>query len=163
MICNANGCRISTFTSVPIKPAMRTSPTIMLVEDDQDDQHFFLNALEQIRGFDLFGIAENGKEAIEKLRASPILPTMIFMDVNMPLMNGIECLRKIMGDPVMNDIQVIMLSTDTHHENLAQAIGAVGFIKKPTTVSALHLELERMLLKLTKSSVSKMKHITRLG
>lgn len=132
---------------------MRMSPTIMLVEDDQDDQDFFLNALEQIKDVNLFGIADNGKVAIEKLRASSILPTMIFMDINMPLMNGLECLRNIMKDPVMNSIQVIMLSTDNHYEEQTRALGAAGFIKKPTNIPALHLELERILLKFTKKSL----------
>lgn len=138
------------------------SPTIMLVEDDQDDQHFFVDALEQIKGVNLFGVADNGKDAIEKLRTSPTLPTMIFMDINMPVMNGLDCLRKIMNDPAMNDVQVIMLSTGAHYEKQARALGAAGFIQKPTNVSALHLELERMLLKLTKNSVSTMEHTTRL-
>lgn len=130
----------------------------MLVEDDQDDQGFFLDALEQIKDVNLFGIADNGKIAIEKLQASPILPTMIFMDINMPLMNGLDCLRKIMKDPVMNTIPVIMLSSDIHYKEQTHALGAAGFIRKPANVPALQLELVHILLKLTKKSLLNYTH-----
>ena len=73
---------------------MNTSKTIFLVEDDKDDQTFFTECIEKIQNATLFGIAENGKEALDKLEKSLTLPDMIFMDINMPYINGLECLTE---------------------------------------------------------------------
>jgi CheY-like chemotaxis protein len=121
----------------------------MLIDDDQDDQESFISALEEVNGVTLFGIANDGKEALTKLNKSSILPAMIFMDINMPIMNGIDCLGRIMADPTMREIQVVMLSTDVYHHDKTKALGAAGFIKKQTSIPALRNELERVIKTLT--------------
>ena len=67
---------------------------ILLVDDDIDDQEFFIDALGAIENANLFGVANNGKEALALLANSVPLPDHIFMDFNMPVMNGIECLTE---------------------------------------------------------------------
>jgi CheY-like chemotaxis protein len=78
---------------------MSTATRIFLVEDDTDDQTFFKEALDTIQDTLLLDIAENGQEALAKLRGMPIYPDIIFMDINMPVMNGIDCLREIKSTP----------------------------------------------------------------
>jgi CheY-like chemotaxis protein len=74
---------------------MNNSKNVFLVENDEDDQLFFREAVSEIKNAKMSFIANNGKEALEQLELSPTLPDIIFMDINMPLMNGIDCLIEI--------------------------------------------------------------------
>ena len=79
--------------------------SIFLVEDDKDDQDFFTEALNEIANTKLFAIASNGIEALLRLKHSIILPDIIFMDINMPVMNGIECLVELTQNPLTKYIE----------------------------------------------------------
>ncbi|WP_165823805.1 response regulator [Pseudochryseolinea flava] len=124
---------------------MNLCQTILLVEDDGDDQEFFITALSGITDPPLVLVAANGKEAIDILERSIVLPSMIFMDINMPIMDGIECLRYIMNEPLMKGIPVIVLSSESYYEEKARNLGAVGFIKKQFSISDLRNNIEREL------------------
>src|ERR1041384_7981528 len=97
---------------------MNTQKTIFLVEDDTDDQMFFTECIEKIQNATLFDVANNGREALDKLEKSPTLPDMIFMDINMPYINGLECLTEIIRNPRTKNISVVMLSTDAGQAEL---------------------------------------------
>lgn len=124
---------------------MNSSKTILLVEDDRDDQDFFTECIEKIENATMYGVAENGKEALDRLENSPKLPDMIFMDINMPYMNGYECLTAIGKNYRFKDIPVIMLSTDAWHAHLTRELGAKAFIKKPADYETLYLKVEQMI------------------
>jgi CheY-like chemotaxis protein len=130
-----------------LNQTMNPLQKILLVEDDQDDQEFFVAALDGIENVSLSDVVNNGKEAIECLYKSAILPNIIFMDVNMPIMGGIECLGFIMNEPLMSQVPVIMLSSDIGQRERARQIGANGFIKKGISVAALREELQHSLFK----------------
>ncbi len=86
-----------------------------------------------IKNFDnvvVQGIAEDGYEAIEKLKTLPVLPDLIFMDINMPRMNGLECLAEIRRDANFSQIPVIMLSTSTEEIEVTRSLGAKAYIQK---------------------------------
>lgn len=126
---------------------MSLPQTILLVEDDQDDKDFFMIALSNISYATLVDIASNGREAIEKLRESAVLPGVIVMDINMPVMNGIECLTEIVNDPLINKIPVLILSSDTHHRERVRQLGVTEFIEKSSDLRKLRDQLEQALLK----------------
>jgi CheY-like chemotaxis protein len=67
----------------------------LLVDDDLDDQEIFLMTLEKINKNIKCLTANNGVEALSLLTQNSFVPDYIFLDVNMPKMNGIECLRSI--------------------------------------------------------------------
>jgi len=121
---------------------MDTVKKILLVEDDIDDQMFFVEAISEIKSAVLFGIANNGKEALNKLKRSVILPDLIFTDIHMPVMNGIECLAEIIKDPQIRNIPVVILSTDKGKAKLAHVLGAKAFIEKPSDSKILREQLE---------------------
>jgi CheY-like chemotaxis protein len=85
---------------------MKIAKSILLVEDDKDDQIFFIQALSEIENATLFHIANNGKEALEKLANCTVFPDLIFTDINMPVMNGTEFLSAIMKNPYTQNIPV---------------------------------------------------------
>lgn len=109
----------------------------MLIEDDTDDQEFFREALSRIGHATLYGIAQNGKEALGILRDSHILPDLIFSDINMPVMNGIECLAELKTDPRFRRIPVIILSSAEEESIIASTLGARAFINKQNSFNEL--------------------------
>lgn len=124
---------------------MNTSKSILLIEDDEDDQEFFTEAISGIQSAWLYHIANNGKEAIDKLKNSIVLPDIIFTDVNMPLMNGFECFSELLKNPRTRHIPVVFLSTDTSQKELAYELGARGFIHKPSDAYTLSTKLSQVI------------------
>ena len=114
---------------------------IFLVDDDKEDQEFFIEALNKIENAKLYGIASNGKEALDTLKNTDTLPDFIFMDFNMPLMNGIECLSEITNLARTKEIPVTMLSGDIEEAESCRKLGAKGFVKKTSDKAVLITEL----------------------
>jgi len=124
---------------------MDGSKEIFLVEDDKDDQELFIECIEKIDNAKLYGVSQNGIEALEKLENTAKLPDIIFMDVNMPLMNGVECLTEIMKNSRIKDIPVVMLSTAMDYAHLTSFLGAKAFINKTAGSETLHTKVEQMI------------------
>ena len=119
--------------------------TVLLVEDDEDDQFFFIEALSAIENAALYDVVNNGKEAMDRLEGSVIHPDFIFMDVHMPVMNGIECLTAITKNAGLREIPVVILSTVTGIGDLVCKLGAKAFMKKANTGTKLRIQLEEMI------------------
>jgi CheY-like chemotaxis protein len=122
---------------------MTSVKNIFLVDDDTDDQEFFVEAISGLKNISLSGMANNGKEALNILNNSTLLPDFIFLDFNMPFMNGIQCLCEIKKFPRTKDIPVIMLSSAFEQAELSRELGAKGFIKKCNEITAFRKELDR--------------------
>ncbi|HET6227021.1 MAG TPA: response regulator [Bacteroidia bacterium] len=120
---------------------------IFLVDDDEDDQLFFLEALKEIDDSIEFSVAENGKKALNALRDLTHLPDMIFMDINMPELNGFECLKEIKKCARLKAVPVIMLSTSVSLNDMSYSkeLGAEMFYTKPSSYSKLRELLNRIL------------------
>jgi CheY-like chemotaxis protein len=103
---------------------------IFLVEDDQDDQQFFVDAVGSLDNVLLSDVARNGREAIEKLRNMSVLPSIIFADCDMPVMNGLEFLKEKSRYPLIKSVPVIMLSGSFDKREEALKLGAKIFILK---------------------------------
>lgn len=75
--------------------------------------------------------ASNGAEALEMIRKDP--PDLIFMDMNMPVMDGITCCRELKGDPFLSAIPVVMLTTagKVDDRERAREAGCDNFLTKP--------------------------------
>lgn len=125
--------------------SMNSHQTILLVEDDVDDQLFFSEALHGINNVSLFAVVADGVEAIKLLQRSTILPSLIIMDINMPRMNGMECLVKLKANDLTRNIPVILLSTSSAEGAYALSMGAAGFYKKSWDSRVLHQQLEKFL------------------
>lgn len=112
----------------------------LLIDDDQDDQEIFSMALEDINSDIQCIMASNGILALEKLNAKkPLIPDYIFIDVNMPKMNGIECLQEIRKLDHLKHADVFMYSTSSDEKMIekSKALGAKDFIVKPPGLALL--------------------------
>lgn len=112
---------------------------IFLVDDDEDDRLFFVEAIQEIDNTVACSLAENGRKALQKLHALVELPDLIFMDINMPELNGFECLKELKKSPRLATIPVIMLSTSVSHKDIdySMALGAKMFFTKPNSYTKL--------------------------
>jgi DNA-binding response OmpR family regulator len=109
-----------------------------LIDDDEDDREIFQLALNRVQ--DVVCItAHNGKEALKKLSDEDFNPDFIFLDLNMPLMNGKECLKEIRKMKRFNKTPILIYTTSSHNDDKIsmEKLGATGFITKPTSVTIL--------------------------
>jgi CheY-like chemotaxis protein len=124
---------------------MKKSTQILLIEDNKHDQYFFVQALKEIESASLFHVANNGKEALHKLASSDTLPDLIFTDINMPVMDGIEYLSETVKMPLIMDIPVAVLSSDTTKMETLRDLGVRVFIEKPEDCNVLQKLVEYVL------------------
>jgi CheY-like chemotaxis protein len=120
----------------------------LLVDDDLDDQEVFLMTLEKIDKNIKCLTANNGVEALSLLKSQhSFVPDYIFLDVNMPKMNGIECLRNIKDLTYLNNCKVFMYSTTSETSVLEKSkkLGATDFIVKPASPAILKETLSEIL------------------
>ncbi|RFS17996.1 response regulator [Emticicia sp. C21] len=122
---------------------------VLLAEDDEDDQFFFSDALAELPFPTELTIASNGKDAVEKLTQAESKPDIIFLDLNMPKMNGKDCLKFIRMDKTFCSIPCIILSTSSAHTEIEETYhaGANLYILKPNEGSNL-LKMVNKALKL---------------
>jgi len=121
--------------------------TILLVDDDTDDQVLFLDALSHVNKTVKCDIANNGLEAMEALRSKTSSPDLIFLDLNMPKMNGYECLVEIKKEHSFKHIPIVIYSTsriETEKQRTLE-MGAKHFFTKPNDFTVLMNELDRIL------------------
>ncbi|MEO8147468.1 MAG: response regulator [Bacteroidia bacterium] len=119
---------------------MKYNPTVLLIDDDTDDHEIFnialLDADESARCI----FASDGLHALEKINTDQtFIPDFIFLDVNMPRMNGQQCLREIKKIERLKDVPVFMYSTTSDPAIIAENIksGATDFIIKPADITVL--------------------------
>jgi CheY-like chemotaxis protein len=117
---------------------MTTKPYILIADDDQEDRFLLDIAFKEIGSFELIHMVENGVQVISYLNAiedNNLLPTLIVLDLNMPVLNGIDTLLQLKTDPRFKDIPVIIHSTSMYEAEKEKCIeiGAIDFIKKPVS------------------------------
>jgi len=111
-----------------------TSKPILLVEDDQVDVMTILRALKEVHVGNRVVAMENGEAALEYLREpGNEQPCIILLDLNMPIMNGIEFLQNVKQDPLLRRIPVIVLTTSEEQQDKMRSfdLGVAGYMTKP--------------------------------
>ena len=85
---------------------------VLLIEDDHDDQEVFSMALREIDSAIICHTVDDALEGIDKLKQDPqFVPDMIFIDLNMPKMDGIGCVRELRTLPQIAGVPIFMYST----------------------------------------------------
>ncbi len=113
---------------------MRSSKSILLVEDDKKDVMTIKRALKDIKVTNRLDIVGNGEEALEFLGNSEINhPGIILLDLNMPKTNGIEFLKIAKSDDNLKNIPVVVLTTSQEEQDRLDSfnLGVAGYMVKP--------------------------------
>ena len=121
---------------------------VLMIDDDPDDAAFFSEALSDLGLSTSFRYVGNGQETLTVLlKKENYSPDVIFMDINMPMTNGWECLRDLKSLAEFRSVPIVMYSTlDIEREGSAPAdIGATAFMTKPTSFNELKIQLSRLM------------------
>jgi two-component system chemotaxis response regulator CheY len=115
-----------------------------LVVDDMSTMRKIIKTILAQLGYTNVDEAENGKEALAKLRVGNY--QFVLLDWNMPEMDGLETLKAIRADEKLKDIPVIMVTAEARKENVLTAIqaGANNYIVKPFTPEVLKEKIEKV-------------------
>ncbi|MEO8770313.1 MAG: response regulator [Ferruginibacter sp.] len=127
---------------------MLSQKTILLIDDDSDDQEIFSNALKRSDKSVKCVFANDGIHALEKINAEKeFVPDFIFIDLNMPRMNGQECLVNIKKIDKLKNVPVYIYSTSMDPLTIAanKKLGANDFIVKPASMMELTAVLSKLL------------------
>jgi CheY-like chemotaxis protein len=111
---------------------------VLIVEDDHDIREAVAEVLEESHYEPVE--AENGAQALEKLRSGLPDPCLILLDVMMPVMDGWEFRAEQKKDPALRDIPVVLV---TAHANMPNANGIAAILRKPLDFDALIRLLDR--------------------
>ena len=109
---------------------------LLLIDDDDDEREIFIEALQDTQLPFKFSYVRNAKHALQQLNF--ISPDLIFVDINMPFMNGIECLKEIKKTVIGKTTPVIIYSTTVDYiRQSAIKEGASDCIKKMNSIKNL--------------------------
>ena len=126
---------------------IRSSKRTVLVVEDEAINREMLGFILQEKYSVLY--AENGRDALQLLRAGKEQVSMILLDINMPVMNGFELLAVLREDAALSAIPVIVLTSDKNAELAALDQGALDFIPKPYDMPAVILARVKRIIEFT--------------
>jgi CheY-like chemotaxis protein len=115
-----------------------TPQHILLADDDDDDRLLFTDVLNEFSRDVKLTVAHNGDHLMELLHSGE-RPDVLFLDLNMPLKNGMECLDEIRHDENLKTLPVVVFSTSAHPGtiNRMYEIGAHLYVRKPNDFNSL--------------------------
>ena len=94
---------------------------IIIAEDDEEDVDLFKEVLKDLAVDINLQVGANGVELMKMLEDADISPELIFLDLNMPLKNGMLCLQEIKANQRWKNVKVIILSTSSHQDQIKAA------------------------------------------
>jgi len=126
-----------------------TTQTILLVEDEENDVVFMEMALEKAGLASALKVAEDGEEAIDYLsgkgefadRARFPMPALVFLDLKLPRVMGMDVLKRIREQPELDTMVVIVLTSSQQRTDICRAcsLGANSYLVKPSNPAGLEL------------------------
>jgi CheY-like chemotaxis protein len=120
---------------------------VLLADDDQDDRLFFSDAFSDLALKIKLKMVNDGEELMKYLKTPDItLPSVVFLDLNMPRKNGIDCLKEIRNNDTLKNLSVAIYSTSSNPEDVQNAfvLGANIYIKKPNNFDTLKKVLHKV-------------------
>jgi len=125
----------------------RQPVNIVLVDDDESDRLIFKNALEELEILTIVQTQKSGQQLIDYLTKNIThLPDIIFLDLNMPRKNGLECLKEIRSNEKFKAIAIAIYSTSASENDINETFlhGANVYIKKPNNFNILKQVLDKV-------------------
>lgn len=127
---------------------MKNCITLFLADDDQDDCLLFTEALAELSLPVILTVFNDGEALLKAMSPdSDLVPDLVFLDMNMPKKNGLECLGMIRAEKTFSGTSVVILSTFVD-EKMARSVmemGANGLFRKPSNYADLKKTLQKTL------------------
>ena len=120
---------------------------IALADDDEDDRMLFEEAIKQLSIKTKLALFKDGQELMNFLFLPDIIqPNLIFLDLNMPAKNGMQCLQEIRQNSSLKNLAIAIYSTSSSEQDIEDTFvnGANIYIKKPTSFSKLKEVIEKV-------------------
>jgi CheY-like chemotaxis protein len=142
---------------------METTPyRILLADDDEGDRLLFVEVLEELHIKPVIDTVSNGVQLMELLtKNQPALPDLLFLDLNMPRKNGMECLREIRSKEEFKPISIVIYSTSSAQNDIDETLknGADFYITKPNNFEILRKVLTTTVIKFIENRhIEKVRH-----
>jgi CheY-like chemotaxis protein len=128
--------------------------TILLVEDNPDDEEFTMRALHRANVSNEIVVTRDGSEAIDYLfgtntyagRDLSSMPGVVLLDLKLPKLSGIDVLRQIRSDPRTKFIPVVVLTSSNEDEDMLNSYesGANSYVRKPVEFAAFANAVARL-------------------
>ena len=120
---------------------------ILIIDDDEEDRELFRDAVESLDSSINCIQAIDGRDALTQLESASVLPDFIFLDLNMPRVNGVQFLTEIKKCNKLSDTPVIIYTTSKlkRDKDETRKLGAVHFITKPYRLCDLQKEIKFVL------------------
>jgi len=128
--------------------------TILLVEDTADDEHLIKRVLAKVNLINSLVVVRDGAEALDYLfgtgayakRDATQMPAVVFLDLKLPKVSGLEVLRHIRADVRTKFLPVVILSSSQEEQDLFQSysLGANGYIRKPVDYTEFTEAVQQM-------------------
>ena len=134
---------MSLFTPEPIQTDRMLK--ILLVDDDHEEAELFTAALKSLNENIQLTHAEHCIDLLESIRKHK--PDIVFMDINMPFLNGMECLKAVRAEAEFTKLPIIMYSTSNSQKNIIESFNnnANRYIVKPDSYRGIIIALEKVL------------------
>jgi len=115
---------------------MVTLRSILLVEDNPDDERLTLRALRRAKITNPIQVARNGEEALATISASDPLPSVVLLDLKLPKIDGLDVLRRIRTDDRTKLLPVVVLTSSSEERDIVESynLGANSYVRKPVDV-----------------------------
>jgi DNA-binding response OmpR family regulator len=127
---------------------MQARSYCFLIDNDEDDREIFSMALREADPEVDCLTASTGVEAVQNFKGDTnLVPLCIFVDMNMPMMNGKECLKELRQLAHLESVPVYMYSTSSDPFSVSEVkhLGATGFLVKPSSFAELTAMLTRLM------------------
>ena len=120
---------------------------IFYADDDRDDRELFADAIEEVNPNIKLFLARDGQEIIQLLENHNEVPDFIFLDINMPVMSGKECLKRLKGLERLKSVPIIMYTTTSNKEEFRNLVllGAAECVVKGVSFQAIKDSLRNIL------------------
>jgi two-component system, response regulator len=120
--------------------------TILLVEDNPDDEEFTLRSLHRANVSNEIVVARDGSEALDYLfgqgayagRDLSVMPAVVLLDLKLPKLGGIDVLRRMRAEPATRLVPVVVLTSSSEEEDMIDSYGAGAnsYVRKPVAFAA---------------------------
>ena len=134
---------------------MTTPIVLYIIDDDRDDQNLLIEILREIDPTIEYYTATNGQEGLKKLDSNSIpIPSVIFLDLNMPRIDGRQFLSEIKKRESYKFIPLIIYTTSSNQKDIDELtqLGAAGYLVKQFDIKLLKKELNDLLSTLPQSN-----------